>query len=100
MSSFDVLWLRSLIASTQEENKCLIVLRVIHPITGAVVDPQLAHAFSDPLPVAQESGLQAVEPRHDARPGRGIPESREPLSHGRLAVDILVLTNLHEHIVA
>jgi hypothetical protein len=95
MSSFDVLRLRSLIATAQEENECLTVLRVIHAITRSVIDPQLAYALADTLPVAQEPGLQAVQARHDARPRRGIPETREPSSHWRLAVDSLVLADLH-----
>lgn len=91
MSSFDVLCLRSLIATAQEEDECLTALREIHAVTWSVMDPQLAYAFADTLAVAQESGLQAIQ----ARPRRNIPKIREPLSHGRLAVDSLVLANLH-----
>ena len=82
MSSFDILRL------------CL------HAVAWTVVDPQLAHAFTYALPVPEESGLQAVEPRHDPRTRGGIPQIREPLSHGRLPVDSLVLTDLHLRIVA
>jgi len=100
MSSFDILCLRSLIASAQEDYECLTILRVINAVTGTTVDPQFANALTDTLPVTQESGLQAVEPRHDPRTRGGIPEIREPLSHGRLPVDSPVLTDLHLRIVA
>jgi hypothetical protein len=100
MSSFDILRLRSLIATAQEDDERRTVLRVIHAVTRTVVDPQLAHAFAEALPVAEESGFQAVETRHYTRTGRGITEVREPLSHRRMAVDTLVLANLHLSIVA
>jgi hypothetical protein len=95
MSSFDILCLRSFIATAQEDDERLTVLRVIHAVTRTIIDPQLAHAFADTLPVASKAGFQPVKTRHDARPRRGIPEVREPLSHRRLAVDSLVFADLH-----
>jgi hypothetical protein len=100
MSSFDILCLRSFIATAQDDDERLTVLRVINAVARAVVDAQLANAVADALPVTQESGLQAVETRHDPCTRRAIPEVREPLSHRRLAVDSLVLADLHFWIVA
>ena len=93
MSSFDILCLRSFIAT-------LTVLRVINAVARTVVDAQLVNALADALPVTKGTGFQAVETRHDPCTRRGIPEVREPLSHRRLAVDSLILADLHLWIVA
>lgn len=100
MSSFDILCLRSFIATTQEDDERLTVLRVIHAVSRTVVDPQLANAPADALPVTQQSGSQAIETRHDPCTRRGIPEVRKPLSHRRLSIDGLVLADFHLGIVA
>jgi hypothetical protein len=100
MSLFDILCLRSLIATAQEDDERLTVLRVVNAVTRTVVDPQLANALADALPVPSESGFQAVETRHDPCTRRGIPEVREPLSHRRLAIDTPVLADLDLGIVA
>jgi len=98
MSSFDILCLRSLIASAQEDYECPTILRVINAVTRTIVDPQFANPLADTLPVTKESNLPAVEARPCTRDR--IPEIREPLSHRRLAVDSLVLADLHLRIVA
>src|SRR5215472_1547710 len=92
MSSFDILCLRSLIASAQEDYECVTILRVINAVTRTIIDPQFANAPTDTLPVTQESGLQAVEPTRSAHarwnPGdsRAIESRassrRQPGTHG------------------
>jgi len=51
MSAFDILCLCALVATAQEEDERLTVLRVINAATRTVIYPQLANALADALPV-------------------------------------------------
>jgi hypothetical protein len=51
MCSLDVFLLLSLVATTQKNDQRVAILSVIHPVARAVVDPQLANAFTCTLPV-------------------------------------------------
>ena len=91
----DISGLGSLVATTQEQDERLAVLRVIHAVAGTVVDAQLANALADALPIAEEPGFESIEPRNDARTRPGIAEPREPFSHRHPAVSRLVLADFH-----
>jgi len=100
MCLLDIFGLGSLVATTQEQDERLAVLRVIHAVAGTVVDAQLANAFADALPIAEKPGSQSIEPRDEARTRPGIPEPREPFSYRRSAARRLVFADFHAGIVA
>ena len=70
--------LGALVATRQHHHEHRAMLLEVHPITGSVVDPQLADAATYRLDVAKVSVGDAVESRRDPCPGANIAQAAEP----------------------
>jgi hypothetical protein len=64
--------LRRLVAAGQQYHQRVATHRVIHPVTGADVQPQLGHATVQIAVVPGLAGNQTLDPGLDTRPARGI----------------------------
>ena len=95
MCLLDIFGLGSFVATTQEQDERLALLRVIHAVARTVVDAQLANALAEALSIAEEPCFQSIEPRNDARTRPGIAKPREPFGHRHPAVSRLVLADFH-----
>lgn len=73
----------------------MAVVAVVHAVSGAMIDAQLAYSVPDGSPVSQQSGTQAVYPGNYAAAGSAVPEPVQPIRKRRPAVGRLVLTDFH-----
>jgi uncharacterized protein (DUF697 family) len=73
MGCLDILGLSALVATAKQQDQSLTFLRVVHPVTGAVIDPQFADAATHALLVTEQACLEPIQSSHDAVAGRAIP---------------------------
>ena len=78
----DVALLAVLFAAAQQDDQRAAALRVIHPVAGAVIDLEFAHATGKDTVVARVAESQPVDPDLDADPGFAIAQGIEPCGEG------------------
>jgi len=76
----DIARLAGLVAAAQQDDDRGAALLKVDPITGAVMNPQLADAFADGGDVAGQTLGQAQEPGGDERASPPVPEPPLPKS--------------------
>jgi hypothetical protein len=64
----DVFGLGAFVTTSQQNNQLTSLLFEIHPITGALVDPQLRNAFTHRLYIPRISRCQALDSCEHSRP--------------------------------
>jgi hypothetical protein len=63
LSSSDIGGLRALVTARQQNHHVATLSREVHPITGAVIDPQLGNTLANRFGVTGIPGFQARYPR-------------------------------------
>ena len=86
MSLLDVFRLGALVAAAEQQDHRGAVLRVVHAVAGAVVDPQFAYASANVFPVSRQAIAQALDARGDAQAGDGVAQSRQPFGDGLVSI--------------
>jgi hypothetical protein len=81
------------IAAAQKQNDGCAVPGVVHAISATRVDPQLADAAPDTLPIAEEPSAESIQARNHTSAQGHIIHAAEPLSDRRPAIDSLILPN-------
>ena len=77
---FDVTGWASFITTSQQYYHLASMLLVIHPVTGAVIDPHFRDAFTHGLNVPRIPGRQAFNPCQNASPREDVTQAIEPLN--------------------
>ena len=77
--SLDVLGLGRFVSTGQQDNQLSPTLPEIHPITGAVVDPQLRDTLTNRLNISGISGGEPSDPCLDTRSPLEVAQVVEPL---------------------
>src|SRR2546430_12466896 len=72
MCSLDIFRLCALAAATQQQDQCVTVLPVIHPVSRAEIDPQLAHAAAYTLPITAQTRCESIQSGNHASARHGI----------------------------
>ena len=75
----DVFGLGAFFTTRQEDDQLPPTLLEIHPITGAVVNPQFRHAFADRFNVAWIVGGEALDSGLDTRSCLNVAQDVKPL---------------------
>jgi len=79
----------------------LAVPSAIHPVTSSHMNPQLRHAPTDSLRIAQIAGFDLAHPHNNLSQSFGVAKCRHPLSKWVSPVLFLVVNDLdHGRIVA
>lgn len=72
----------------------MIDLAEVHPIAGAVIDPQLLYAITNRFAVTEISKPDPVQPHADHRSRTYIPQRMQPQGKRNLSVSCDVETEL------
>lgn len=86
----------ALVAAANQQDQCAAILAVVHAVTGAVIDTQLADPSSHGAPVTEQSNLQAVDTRDDSTARQAVPKMIQPCREGLYAVGGLLLADDYE----
>jgi len=74
MRPLDISLLCPFVATAQQNDQRIAILPVVHAVAGAVVHAQFTNTFSNALPVAEQSGFQAIKPRNNTCARIAIPQ--------------------------
>lgn len=74
--------LAALVACAEQNHQRVALLVEIHPVAGAIVNPQFADAVADRRHVAWQAFHQPVYPGHDACLAGVVLELLQPVSEG------------------
>src|SRR5882757_5595128 len=93
MGFFNILVLRSLRATTQQQDQSYPVLRIVDPVAWAIVDSQLVDAATDVFPVTAKVFGEPVQSSHDAKTRCTVAQTIEPCGDRNPAVGGLIPAN-------
>ena len=71
-----------LVATGQDHHKDCTTLHEVHPVTGSVVDPQLADAMTYWFDITEVSIGYSVQSRRDASLGPNVTQATKPSVEG------------------
>jgi hypothetical protein len=91
------------VAAGQQNDQLTSLILEIHPITGAVIDPQLRDAFSDWFDISRIARRKSFDPDQDPRSCTDVSKAVEPLdenicfanlNHGEIVAKRLRFVNI------
>src|SRR5690606_10023354 len=74
----DIALLAVLLAAAKQDDQHAAALRVVHPVAGAMIDLEFAHATGKGAVLARVAAGQPVDPDLDAEAGVAITQGIEP----------------------
>lgn len=70
---------------------------VVHPITRTEIDSQLVNTFAYAIPITEQTYLQPVQAREDARTSLAIAQLVQPIRERRFAIGRLITAEFRSH---
>ena len=86
MGLSDISFLRAFVATQQQYNQRPTIIREVHPVTLAMVDPSLMNTFANRFHVGMQTALQFADRTIDSGLGDRVTKAEERLLEGACVV--------------